>query len=99
MSKCYLCLRVGQTAGEVGEHVDQAVADVQKVVRLPVIPHSRREQRIENRLPRGVRLRADDVGDRTSELAQRLENALTVGKVARVARGEDEDLATMPCGG
>src|SRR5690348_2378724 len=99
LSERYFRLIVGKTVREVHEYVDQAVAHVEEVVRLPVIAHSRGEQRIEDGLPCRERLRADDVGDGVPELTKRCERAFTIGDVTRVARGKHEDLATVPFGG
>src|SRR6185312_7327866 len=89
-------LRVGKLASEVHENVDETIADLEEIVRLPVVAHSRREERIENRLPGGERLRSDHVRNRPAELAQRLEHALASGDVARIARREHQNLLAMP---
>ena len=85
-----------QPADALGQEVDQAVVDRIEIVRLPVVAGTRREQRVEGLLPAGERVRADDVGDRLAQRAERRQRLLAFRHVAGVAGGEDQDLAAVP---
>ena len=67
-----------------------------EVVRLPVVPRARREQRIEGCLPAGVGMGRDHVCDRLAERPQRCNRLLACGHVAGVAERKDHDVPAVP---
>ena len=86
----------GSVADRVEDRLDRRVGEVDEVVALPVVPRARGQQRVEGLLPAGEGHRADHVGDRVAEGAQRRHRLLAVGDVAGVAGGEDQHLAPVP---
>ena len=60
----------GSVFDRFDQRVEETAFELLEIMRLPVVPCARREQRIEGRLPADERVRRHDVGDRLSEPAQ-----------------------------
>ena len=75
---------------------DRLVGELLDVHRLPVVLQPARQQRVEERVERGVRHRADHLGDRPGHVAELLQHRLALGVVAGPARDHDEERLAHP---
>lgn len=80
------------------EDVKEAVAQFDKIVRLPVIVSTRSQQRVERALPCCEWLHANHISNRLSERAQWFQGAVPVALIAHVADRKDEDLLAVNVG-
>lgn len=94
----YLGLGRRQRAGVFDDSVDQAVAELHQVVRLPVVARTRRQERIERLLPSGERLHPDVFAEHHPERAQRRDELHPHGGVICVEDGERDDLFPVDVG-
>ena len=72
-----------------------AVADLGKVVRLPVIPGAGRKQPVERLLPVNIRLNADELAVWRAECLKRFDQLFALSRVANIEDSEDNDLFSM----
>src|ERR1700739_1642453 len=93
-----LALAGRQVRRLVYERVEEPVAELEEIVRLPVIVGTGREQRVERGLPGREGLHADHVGDWISERAQWFQGAVALVLLSRVADGERDDLLAVDLG-
>jgi hypothetical protein len=84
-----------EPCGVACKGVEKTVSQLRKIVRLPIVVGPGCEQRVERGLPGREGLHANYVGDRVSQRAERLQCALTVGFLACIADGEDEDFLSV----
>ncbi len=90
-----LALRRRQLPDVRDDGVEEPVLERREIVGLPVIAGAGGEQRVEGLLPGDVRLDADVFAQGGAELAQRLDERLTLLRVARIDQRERDDLLAV----